>query len=41
MARPPLDVRLQRLGTRRVPAAELRGTAEAAVDTFLRAYVSD
>ncbi|MGW6318125.1 TetR/AcrR family transcriptional regulator C-terminal domain-containing protein [Streptomyces sp. NPDC055099] len=35
--------RLARLSgwTRRVPAAELRGTAEAAVDTFLRAYVSD
>ncbi|EFL28812.1 TetR family transcriptional regulator [Streptomyces himastatinicus ATCC 53653] len=33
----PLEVR-SRLGTRRVPAAELRGVADAAVDAFLRAY---
>ncbi|NBE54033.1 TetR/AcrR family transcriptional regulator [Streptomyces boluensis] len=36
----PLESR-SRLGTRRVPAAELRSTAEAAVDTFLRAYASE
>lgn len=36
----PLESR-SRLGTRRVPTSELRDTAEAAVDTFLRAYVSD
>ncbi|SED77462.1 transcriptional regulator, TetR family [Streptomyces sp. 2131.1] len=36
----PLESR-SLLGTRRVPAAELRGTAEAAVDTFLRAYAGD
>ncbi|WKX73589.1 TetR/AcrR family transcriptional regulator [Streptomyces sp. XD-27] len=36
----PLESR-SRLGTRRVLAAELRGTAEAAVDTFLRAYASE
>nr|WP_234311306.1 TetR/AcrR family transcriptional regulator [Streptomyces alboflavus] len=35
----PLESR-SRLGTRRVPAAELRATAEAAVDVFLRAYAS-
>lgn len=36
----PLEFR-SRLGTRRVPAAELRGIADAAVDAFLRAYGSD
>ncbi|MDQ0605394.1 TetR/AcrR family transcriptional repressor of mexJK operon [Streptomyces canus] len=36
----PLESR-SRLGTRRVPAAELRGMADAAVDAFLRAYGSD
>ncbi|MCX5328603.1 MULTISPECIES: TetR/AcrR family transcriptional regulator [unclassified Streptomyces] len=36
----PLESR-SRLGTRRVPAAELRGIADAAVDVFLRAYGSD
>lgn len=36
----PLEFR-SRLGTRRVPAAELRGMADAAVDAFLRAYGSD
>lgn len=36
----PLESR-SRLGTRRVPAAELRVIADAAVDTFLRAYGSD
>ncbi|MEV4922896.1 hypothetical protein [Streptomyces roseoverticillatus] len=30
-----------RAGTRRVPAAELHGLADAAVDTVLRAYGSD
>ncbi len=35
----PLESR-SRLGTRRVPAAELRGIADAAVDAFLRAYGS-
>ncbi|MFC9896684.1 TetR/AcrR family transcriptional regulator [Nocardia sp. NPDC127579] len=33
----PLDSR-SRLGTRKVPAAELKSVAEAAVDTFLAAY---
>lgn len=36
----PLESR-SRLGTRRVPAAELRVIADAGVDTFLRAYGSD
>ncbi|WP_327714570.1 TetR/AcrR family transcriptional regulator [Streptomyces sp. NBC_00490] len=36
----PLESR-SRLGTRRVPAAELRVIADAAVDVFLRAYGSD
>ncbi|MFI5551951.1 TetR/AcrR family transcriptional regulator [Streptomyces sp. NPDC051738] len=36
----PLEFR-SRLGTRRVPAAELRDIADAAVDAFLRAYGSD
>ncbi|WP_030677634.1 TetR/AcrR family transcriptional regulator [Streptomyces cellulosae] len=36
----PLESR-SRLGTRSVPAAELRGMADAAVDAFLRAYGSD
>ncbi len=36
----PLEFR-SRLGTRRVPAAELRDVAEAAVDVFLRAYGAD
>ncbi|MFE2179334.1 MULTISPECIES: TetR/AcrR family transcriptional regulator [unclassified Streptomyces] len=36
----PLESR-SRLGTRRVPAAELRVIADAAVDAFLRAYGSD
>lgn len=36
----PLESR-SRLGTRRVPAAELRSIADAAVDAFLRAYGSD
>lgn len=36
----PLESR-SRLGTRHVPAAELRGIADAAVDAFLRAYGSD
>ncbi|MGX9885497.1 TetR/AcrR family transcriptional regulator [Streptomyces sp. NPDC002276] len=36
----PLEAR-SRLGTRRVPAAELRVIADTAVDTFLRAYGSD
>ncbi|MEU6680159.1 TetR/AcrR family transcriptional regulator [Streptomyces sp. NPDC046925] len=36
----PLESR-SRLGTRRVPAAELRAIADAAVDAFLRAYGSD
>ncbi|NEB36440.1 TetR/AcrR family transcriptional regulator [Streptomyces sp. SID14515] len=34
----PLEL-LSRLGARPVPAAELRSTAEGAVDVFLRAYV--
>ncbi|MEU0742953.1 TetR/AcrR family transcriptional regulator C-terminal domain-containing protein [Streptomyces sp. NPDC006134] len=36
----PLEAR-SGLGTRRLPAAELRGPADAAVDTFLRAYGSE
>ncbi|MEU1668434.1 TetR/AcrR family transcriptional regulator [Streptomyces sparsogenes] len=36
----PLESR-SRLGTRRVPAAELRVIADAAVDAFLRAYGSN
>ncbi|KUJ66884.1 TetR family transcriptional regulator [Streptomyces albus subsp. albus] len=36
----PLEAR-SALGTRRVAPAELRGLADAAVDTFLRAYGSD
>ncbi|MEU6765637.1 TetR/AcrR family transcriptional regulator [Streptomyces sp. NPDC046853] len=36
----PLESR-SRLGTRRVPATELRTIADAAVDAFLRAYGSD
>jgi TetR/AcrR family transcriptional regulator, mexJK operon transcriptional repressor len=33
----PMEAR-SRLGTRKVPAAEMRAVAKAAVDTFLRAY---
>ncbi|MBF6182466.1 TetR/AcrR family transcriptional regulator [Nocardia otitidiscaviarum] len=36
----PLEIR-SRLGARKVPAAELRAIAEAATDTFLRAYAPD
>ncbi|MEU7320323.1 TetR/AcrR family transcriptional regulator [Streptomyces griseoviridis] len=36
----PMEAR-SRLGTRAVPAAETRAVAEAAVDTFLRAYGPD
>jgi TetR/AcrR family transcriptional repressor of mexJK operon len=35
----PVEAR-SRLGTRKVPAAELRSIGDAAVDTFLRAYAS-
>ncbi|GAB4583492.1 TetR/AcrR family transcriptional regulator [Nocardia sp. IFM 10818] len=36
----PLETR-SRLGARRIPAAELRAIADAATDTFLRAYAPD
>ncbi|AXB42249.1 TetR/AcrR family transcriptional regulator [Amycolatopsis albispora] len=36
----PLETR-SRLGTRKVPAAEMRAVADAAVDTFLRAYAAE
>ncbi|WP_326783422.1 TetR/AcrR family transcriptional regulator [Streptomyces sp. NBC_00151] len=36
----PLETR-SRLGTRKVTMAEMRALAEAAVDTFLRAYAAD
>ncbi|MGA6161770.1 TetR/AcrR family transcriptional regulator [Amycolatopsis magusensis] len=35
----PLETR-SRLGTREVPAAEMRAVSDAAVDTFLRAYAA-